>query len=462
MKISHFAVAGLVAVGLSHATVHFPFPQNLDYGNANAATLTDKATAATQLQTAFDYYYTTFYRENGDYACIRADPGDNQCFSEGIGYGMLMMVYFSNNEKNYQTEFDKLWALYKAAEDKYGLMNWKIGNADPTQVWGEYAATDAEVDVAAALIMAAYQFDDASYLTEAKTLLQNVRTYEFESNGLHKPGDNWNDKKNPSYISPAYYPLFAQVDTDGADFWNTTAMNANYALLEANSASHSTGLFDNWTNANGVDLESAYGYDAARTPWRLGQAWYWFSDSRAQALLQKMGTWASTQSASNVAGSISVSGTMGADHNNTFVATVMTSLSASTAFQSKLDEYWNEAVSTTNSDANSKYFQKSMEILNGLLVSGNMPNFASGALPVSISKAPKALSSAVVMQGKQLNLKVSGAAQVKLFNLTGHEVWNTHVAAGTSTVSLSKIPNGVYMVQIRSGEKSEMHKIRVQ
>ena len=102
MKISHFAVAGLVAVGLSHATVHFPFPQNLDYGNANAATLTDKATAATQLQTAFDYYYTTFYRENGDYACIRADPGDNQCFSEGIGYGMLMMVYFDNNEKNYQ------------------------------------------------------------------------------------------------------------------------------------------------------------------------------------------------------------------------------------------------------------------------------------------------------------------------------------------------------------------------
>ena len=341
-------------------------------------------------------------------------------------------------------------------------MNWKIGNADPTQVWGEYAATDAEVDVAAALIMASYQFGDATYLSEAKTLLQNVRTYEFETNGLHKPGDNWNDKKNPSYISPAYYYLFAAVDTDGAEFWNTTAMDANYALLEANSASHTTGLFDNWTNASGADLESMYGYDASRTPWRLGQAWYWFSDSRAQALLQKMGTWASTQSASNVAGSISVSGTMGADHNNTFVATVMTSLSASTAFQSKLDEYWNEAVSTTNSDANLKYFQKSMEILNGLLVSGNMPNFASGALPVSISKAPKALSSAVVMQGKQLNLKVSGAAQVKLFNLTGHEVWNTHVAAGTSTVSLSKIPNGVYMVQIRSGEKSEMHKIRVQ
>lgn len=460
MNLLKFGVAGLMAFGIAQATVKFPFPQSSNYGNASATTLTDKASAATQLQTAFDYYYSTFYRDEGTYACIRANPGDDQCFSEGIGYGMLMMVYFSNNEKDYQAEFNKLWALYKAAEDKYGLMNWKIGNADPTQVWGEYAATDAEVDVAAALIMAAYQFDDASYLTEAKTLLQNVRTYEFESNGLHKPGDNWNDKKNPSYISPAYYPLFAQVDTDGADFWNTTAMNANYALLEANSASHSTGLFDNWTNANGVDLESTYGYDAARTPWRLGQAWYWFGDTRAQALLQKLGNWVSTQSASSVGGSISVSGSMGADHNNTFVATLMTSLSVSPDFQTKLDEYWSEAVSTTNSEANQKYFQKSMEILNGLLVSGNMPNMTTGT--TAISKTAKIVSSAVKMQGKQLNLNVVSPGQVKLFDLAGHALMEAQVSAGSSALSLSKIPSGVYMVQIRSEGKMETHKIRVE
>ncbi|MBP5246828.1 MAG: T9SS type A sorting domain-containing protein [Fibrobacter sp.] len=460
MNFLKLGAAGLMAFGIAQATVKFPFPQNSDYGNASAATLTDKALASTQLQTAFDYYYTTFYRENGNYACIRADPGDNQCFSEGIGYGMLMMVYFSNATTSYQSAFDKLWALYKAAEDKYGLMNWKIGNANPTEVWGEYAATDAEVDVAAALIMAAYQFDDASYLTEAKTLLQNVRTYEFESNGLHKPGDNWNDKKNPSYISPAYYRLFAAVDTDGADFWNTTAMNANYALLEANSASHSTGLFDNWTDTNGVDLESRYGYDAARTPWRLGQAWYWFGDTRAQALLQKLGTWVNTQPATSVGGSISVSGSMGADHNNTFVATLMTSLSAGKEFQTNLDAYWNEAVATTGSEANQKYFQKSMEILNGLLVSGNMPDFTSGK--VSISKVSKALSNAVAVQGKTLNLNVSKTGEVKLYDLTGHALLNSTVSAGSSTLSLAKVPSGVYFVQIRSEGKSELHKIRVE
>jgi len=460
MNLLKFGVAGLMAFSVAQATVKFPFPQNSDYGNASAATLTDKVSAATQLQAAFDYYYSTFYRDEGTYACIRADPDDNQCFSEGIGYGMLMMVYFSNHEKDYQTEFNKLWALYKAAEDKYGLMNWKIGNADPTQVWGEYAATDAEVDVAAALIMAAYQFDDATYLTEAKTLLQNVRTYEFESNGLHKPGDNWNDKKNPSYVSPAYYNLFAHVDTDGASFWSTTAMNANYALLEANSASHSTGLFDNWTSASGADLESYYGYDAARTPWRLGQAWYWFGDTRAQAMLQKLGNWVSSQSASSVGGSISVSGSMGGDHNNTFVATLMTSLSASTDFQSKMDEYWNEAVSTTNSEANQKYFQKSMEILNGLLVSGNMPNMTTES--VAISKSSKTVASALKMQGKQLNLNVSKPSEVKLFDLSGHELLNSQISAGESALSLSKFPSGVYLVQIRSERNSEMHKIRVE
>ncbi len=460
MNFIKLGVAGLLAFGMAQATVNFPFPQNSNYGNTSAATLTDRASAATQLKTAFDYYYSTFYREAGSYACIRADPGDDQCFSEGIGYGMLMMVYFSNAETSYQTEFNKLWALYKAAEDKYGLMNWKIGNADPTQVWGEYAATDAEVDVAAALIMAAYQFGDDTYLAEAKTLLQNVRTYEFEANGLHKPGDNWNDKKNPSYISPAYYNLFAAVDTDGAAFWSTTAMNANYALLEANSASHSTGLFDNWTNANGVDMESSYGYDAARTPWRLGQAWYWFGDSRAQALLQKLAAWVSLQSPSSVGGSIAVSGSMGADHNNTFVATLMTSLSAGTEFQSNMDAYWNEAVLTTGSEANQKYFQKSMEILNGLLVSGNMPNFTSAT--TSISPVSKTSVYRLSVQGKNLNLNAPKMGEVKLFDLTGRAILNAKISAGTSTLSLSNVPSGIYVVQIRSEGKSEMHRIRVE
>jgi hypothetical protein len=66
------------------------------------------------------------------------------------------------------------------------------------------------------------------------------------------------------------------------------------------------------------------------------------------------------------------------------------------------------------------------------------------------------------MQGKQLNLNVASPSQVKLFDLAGHALMEAQVSAGSSALSLSKIPSGVYMVQIRSEGKMETHKIRVE
>ena len=348
--------------------VNFPFPQNASYGNG--IQLSDKTNAASQLKAAFSYYLSNKYKENENYAAIEKDENSNTFVSEGIGYGMLMMVYFSDNETSYQSQFDKLWAFYKAGENVNGLMNWAFGNLQPYNN-NANAATDAEMDVAAALIMAAYQFGDNKYLDDAKTLLKNVRLYEFEESGLHKPGDAWNDKKNPSYIAPAYYRLFAAVDTDNATFWNTKAMNANYALLEANSAEYSTGLFDNWSDASGKGLDSYYGYDAARTPWRLAQDFYWFGEKKAETMLSKLGAWVSSKPASSMSGTIHRSGDpIWGDHNSTFVATLMTSLVTESSRQTKLDEYWNESVTL----GNEAYFEQSMKILCGLLVSGNMPN----------------------------------------------------------------------------------------
>lgn len=376
-----------IVFGLAQATVNFPFPQNVDYGNG--IEVTDKAAATTQLKAAFDYYLTDKYKESGNYAAIEKDHGSNTFVSEGIGYGMLMMVYFSDNTTSYQDKFDKLWAFYKAGVNGHGLMNWSFSGLSPYNN-NANAATDAEMDVAAALIMAAYQFGDNKYLDEARTLLKNVKMYEFEENGLHKPGDAWNDKKNPSYIAPAYYRLFAAVDTDNADFWNTTAMNANYALLEANSAEYSTGLFDNWSDANGKGLDSYYGYDAARTPWRLAQDFYWFGEIKAKTMLGKLGTWVSGYAASAMKGTIQRSGSpMWNDHNSTFVATLMTSLVTDNSRQSKLDEYWNEVANL----GNEAYFEQSMKILCGLLVTGNMPNFTDMNGPKPSSSASEQGSS---------------------------------------------------------------------
>jgi len=445
-----------VLAGTTYAAVNFPFPQNSAY-DGNGITLSDKATAATNLQSGFQHYLSTFYNESGNYAGIRSNEGSNEYFSEGMGYGMLLMVYFSNSTTSYQSQFDKLWAFYKACPDSNGLMNWKMGNLSPTEIWGKNAATDAEMDVAAALIMAAKQFGDDKYLTEVATLLAKVRQYEFETNGLHKPGDAWNDKKNPSYVAPAYYELFKNVDTEGSSFWGTTAMNANYTLLETNSAEYSTGLFDNWSNSSGTGLDGYYGYDAARTPWRLAQAYYWFGNTRAYTMLNKLGSWVATQNATNVSGSIQRNGTFGGDHNSTFIATLMTALVTSTTHQEKLDAFWNEAVSLGNEN----YFNQSMKLLCGLAVSGNMPNFAASAtaLPSTRPVSKKTFS----VQGNLLTLENLSYEniQVDVFSLNGKQIRTLFrgPATQTLTLSLAGMKRGVYMVKLSQSGSSVTHKV---
>lgn len=444
--------AGLA--GISHATVNYPFPQNSNY-NGNGITLTDKTSAATSLKSAFKHYYDTFYNESGSYAGIRSNAGSNEYFSEGIGYGMLMMVYFSDNTTSYQSEFDKLWAFYQASADSNDLMNWKMGNLDPTSNWGKGAATDAEMDVAAALILAARQFGNNAYNDAAATLLANVRKHEFETNGLHKPGDSWNEKKNPSYVTPAYYELFKSVDTDGAAFWDK-ALDVNYTLLETNSAEYSTGLFDNWSNASGTGLDGYYGYDAARTPWRLAQAYYWYGQARAYTLLNKLGSWANGKNATAVSGSIQRNGTFGGDHNSTFVATLMSSLVTSSDHQTKLDQYWKEAVALGNEN----YFNQSLKVLCGLAVSGNMPAFAPSSS--ALHSAPSMANPVLTQQGNQFTLSNLSPAplQIDILNLKGQVVDNLFrgTPPQTLTLSLTALQPGLHLIQVTQDTHTQLHK----
>ena len=468
MKITTKIVfSSLLAFGLATATVNFPFPQMSDYGG-NATLLSDKAAASEQLKQQFLYWKQVMYNESGDIAGIRSDPGSNEYFSEGVGYGMLLMVYFSDNTTSYQAQFDKLWNFYKKFKNKNGLMIWKIGNMSESWDAGNGAALDGDIDAAAALIMAAYQFGDTKYLDEARTLIKAMKNAEFESNGLHMPGDAWGDaaynRKNPGYFDPAYMPLFAAVDTENSTFWSTTAYDANMRLYETSSAEVSTGLIDDWTDKNGKSEDDWYSYDASRAPWRNAKAVCWHGDQRALALDKKMAAWVATIPASSMSGAIiRSSGQLGGDHNSTFVTSLMTALISDARYQSKLDEYWAEAVNLGNEN----YFNQSLKLLNGLLVSGNMPNLTAGSL-TPIEPGPEALSRTVAsasgfhFANNTVSVNLKGQSKVELLDLQGRTVrtlWNGG-ANGNVSLSVNAQP-GIYLVRIQGQGVSETHKVAV-
>ena len=462
-RLVKMGLAGLFAFGLAQAKVNFPFPQMSDYGG-NATLLSDKAKASEELKSQFAYWLKTMYNENGDVAGVRSDPGSDTYFSEGVGYGMLLMVYFSDNTTSYQPQFDKIWNFYKKMMNENGLMIWKVGNLSQSWDAGNGAALDGDIDAAAALAMAYFQFGDEKYKEDAKKLIQAMKKSEFESNGLHLPGDKWGDaalnRKNPGYFDPAYMPAY----------------DANMKLYEASSAEVTTGLIDDWTDKNGKSEDDYYSYDASRAPWRNAKAVCWHGDTRALALDKKMAEFVSTVSAANMKGPVlRSSGSLGNDHNSTFVTSLMTALISDAKYQAKLDEYWKEAVALGDEN----YFNQSLKLLNGLLVSGNMPNLAAAtpSQPTSSSSTPASSSSGegttvlptlaakapvMTLAGRTLQLDVNGDVRVDLISMTGSVLKSFDKnATGSVSVSLNGVPSGLYVVRVKNAGVTSLKKIKL-
>lgn len=428
----------LLAASFACATVNYPYPQEKSYGNGsvNGVYSVTSDAGSSKLLTYFQSFLTNYYVESGNYARIKFNgTNDNYTVSEGIGYAMLMTVYFSSSTTSYQSQFDKLWAYYQNWENGNGLMNWEINGF--SSVVSSNGATDAEEDVALALCMAYYQFGDASYKTAAQTLIANIRKYEFDqSTYLHKPGDAWDTYKNPSYVAPAAYEVFKNFDN--STFW-TNALAANYTLLKANQ-NGTTGLPSGWSDANGTPVGGnagyiAYDYDAVRAPWRWATANAWFGHSDAKTLLAKLGAWVNTnKTASSAQGPMYVtdgSAYGSAYANAPFVGSLMCALTYSSSYQTKLNSFY----STLLNKANENYFNDAMRILTALLASGNMPDLA--ATTVSSSSSTAASSSSVTTSSSSAKSSSSVAASSSSAKSSSSVKSSSSIAVSSSSISSS-------------------------
>ncbi|AXG70568.1 endoglucanase C [Kordia sp. SMS9] len=204
--------------------------------------------------------------------------------SEGIGYGMLISAMMKD-----KATFDAFYTYYNAHLDPNGLMHWKI-DANGKRA-GDNAATDADVDVAYALLLAHKLIGNESYLAEAKKIIKLIKKYMVEPKTyVLKAGDAWGGSMttNPSYFAPAYFKVFAEVTND--DFWHKVSDTCYDILFK--SWNSKTGLVPDWCKADGTTPADnvswakyegkAYYYDAARTPWRIAKDYVWFGDERAE------------------------------------------------------------------------------------------------------------------------------------------------------------------------------------
>ena len=378
--LSAFAMAG-----------NYPFPQNANYiyGNRVPYSTTDSA----KVQQQYQMWLNSFYRENGSQARIQWTWGGTQAdsnttVSEGIGYGMLILVYMDNPKNSTQSKFDKLLAYYNAHLDGNGLMHWKISGWGGAT--GTGGATDADLDVALALLQASKQWGDGAsdkYITAAKTVIAKLWQFDVNTGGNYLySGDQWqNGPLNPSYFSTAAMKLFAKVDNSHA--WASVATNS-YAIIKKNRNA-STGLVSDWCDASGNPQQGnakepgLFGYDAIRTPMRMALAYLWYGDADAKDIALKMATWANTKSSGDpnklYLDGYRQDGTPYNSNNSNANTTMSGGLATAGLVDASTLGFAGKGYTGIAKgfigDQDDNYYNYSLGTLYMLMMTGNMPNF---------------------------------------------------------------------------------------
>ena len=380
-----------IAAGSVMAAPQYPFPQNRAHPYGNTVKYADPQ----MIQDHFAKWKGAWYQDKGSEAWILAPDGIGSTVSEAIAYGMMIMVYMSSTQSDHQSEFDKLWATWKNhSMGGTGGMNWRIGEGG-----GDGSATDADVDAALALIMASKQWNDNKYLEAAKTLIGWMSTNDIDGNNSVKPGSNWNDAFNPSYGTLANFELFAKVSSDNK--WNLVKTKAGQDLLACQNSQ--TGLVSDWCDWNShqpvntrasVAQDDSPGFfdDAARTPWRMAWAYYWYNNSDAKKFNAKIHSWMYEETqgtASNINSGYYPDGTKSTKRDNftssTFsgglgLAAASDETDVGKAFMGSVYKALSNKTSCATastcggSTPGEKYYPATLNILYLLLMTGNMPN----------------------------------------------------------------------------------------
>jgi endoglucanase len=249
--------------------------------NAMAAASLSELEVRALLKGSWQQYKETFVQADGRVI----DYNGNISTSEGQAYAMLRAFWLRDKatfDKTYQ------WAKNNLQIPRGDhLFSWKWGQkAD--QSWGALdttSATDADQDIALALLLAHKEWNDPAYQQDAQLILNEIwerLTISAPLGRVLLPGD-WPQKGrtyqiNPSYFAPYAYRVFAEVD-DNHDW--TLLIDSSYEIMTRSVAQTDTGLMPDWVEISmdndnirlyqePTDARSDFGYEAIRAYWRVG------------------------------------------------------------------------------------------------------------------------------------------------------------------------------------------------
>jgi endo-1,4-beta-D-glucanase Y len=248
------------------------------------------------LSSTWQYYKQNFIQDGRV-----IDPyQDNLTTSEGQSYAMLRAVFMND-----RTTFDQVWSwtrTYLTNADELFAWKWNYNTIqDPA------SATDADQDIALALILAYQKWNYEPYSIDARKTINAIWRHEvaFHQDQPYLLAGSWANRSellilNPSYFSPVNYRYFALLHPH--QDW-MSVINTSYQALQGCTQANLTGspgsLPPDWCalskatstyvaspNPQGTD----FSFDAIRTPMRISIDYMIFNESRAQNYLNTLST----------------------------------------------------------------------------------------------------------------------------------------------------------------------------
>ena len=344
----------------------------------------------------------------------------NSTVSEGIGYGMIIAVYMND-----QTLFDSLWRYeqahtatvtgtgFPATSTATSLMNWYVASDGTTATTanggqsGSGAATDADEDMAWALVMADKQWGGKGSLSDtyanyAKKLLGDILKYEIDqTNSVVKNGSGWGgvDCLNISYFAPSHYRVFATYTGD--THW-TSVVSQVYTIipasLNASNGNQDNGLVPAFSTSTGAADKCGttgnptastqkhwYQYDSCRTPFRIGIDACLNDESRAASYVAKTSSFFAPKGVAGINDGYELDGTV-SQHDDSFHGLSAAFIGPAGVgamvpqsgkdYQSFIDDVYAHLIDTTNPMwVGGQYYDESWTMLSLLMMTGNYIDF---------------------------------------------------------------------------------------
>lgn len=390
MKLAAFLLL-LISINTIIAQ-NLPYPQQFKIDGS----IKPNHKAATELDIAVTQIYETWKDDflkptelNGGYYVHGGCTGcqvESKGTSEGHGYGMIITALMAGYDSDAKKYFDGLFHFFNnyRSVTNNELMNWNVAK-DEREAWTG-SATDGDMDIAYALLLAHYQWGsdgDINYMQEAIDMINlGLKVSDMHSISKRVMLGDWDSDKNttrPSDWMTGHFKAYAEATND--NFWHN-ATNTIYSITKNIITNYSpeTGLLPDFIVGESAkpaapnflegENDGSYYYNACRFPWRISTDYLHYNTNEAKQNLAKFLAWANNivnGNFNNYTAGYKLNGTPLNDYTDmSFTAPLVLAFCTDSNYQNTLNLGWDYIENNYHS-----YFDASINVLCQLIITGN-------------------------------------------------------------------------------------------